>query len=360
MHRHTCEVITHDGRFHTDEVSATALISAVHKDHVMAVKRTRNIDALAAATAAAKAKIEGSKVTTYVVDVGFKYEPDNGLFDHHQESFTDTFSSKYDIPMSSFGLVYKQFGPQWVTDTFDDYIVSANADVASSDITFDTMPKTRLVKTIYHQFYRQFVLPIDANDNGVKLTKSIDGMHDLTMIDVIAGMNSNDHQNNTRQHHQFKKAVGYARFTMQIVLTNIIRSVIQDTINRETFKIALELNPQEFEDHCIFYMHKPGFVSKYIAEIDQEQNKYFLVITNASKTDEPLFKIGTIRKNGCGFRTIVPLICESTAKSVCGDDVIFIHKKLFCGSFKTLTAAVTVAKLSLAKTSDDVFASAMD
>merc|ERR1719188_1124841 len=45
------------------------------------------------------------------VDVGGSYEPSKHRYDHHQRSFTDTYSKDYpEIKLSSAGLVFKHFG----------------------------------------------------------------------------------------------------------------------------------------------------------------------------------------------------------------------------------------------------------
>jgi uncharacterized UPF0160 family protein len=49
---------------------------------------------------------------TVVVDVGGEYVPESLRFDHHQRSFTDTFSPNHLTRLSSAGLVYKHFGKE--------------------------------------------------------------------------------------------------------------------------------------------------------------------------------------------------------------------------------------------------------
>jgi len=53
-----------------------------------------------------------------VVDVGGIYDPATNRFDHHQRTFTDTFSEDYDVRLSSAGLVYKHYGRELITELY--------------------------------------------------------------------------------------------------------------------------------------------------------------------------------------------------------------------------------------------------
>ncbi len=63
---------THDGTFHADEVFAIAALGMLGEP--LEVVRTRKPDELSAADLR--------------VDVGFKYDPAAGNFDHHQREFS--------------------------------------------------------------------------------------------------------------------------------------------------------------------------------------------------------------------------------------------------------------------------------
>jgi uncharacterized UPF0160 family protein len=66
-------IVTHDGRFHADEVMAVAILHEYLGD--MPVKRTRNV---------ASADLEDPAV--WVVDVGMVHDPSKRCFDHHQDA----------------------------------------------------------------------------------------------------------------------------------------------------------------------------------------------------------------------------------------------------------------------------------
>lgn len=86
-------IVTHNGNFHTDEVFACAALSIFHDGEVEII-RSRNPEVWATGD--------------YVVDVGGVYDAGMGRFDHHQEGGAG--KRENDIPYSSLGLVWKEFG----------------------------------------------------------------------------------------------------------------------------------------------------------------------------------------------------------------------------------------------------------
>jgi uncharacterized UPF0160 family protein len=77
---------THDGRFHADEIFALAVLNLFYPDLEIIRSRDENI----------------YKNTDIIVDVGYVYDPDNLIFDHHQRSFS--LKRESGIPYASFGL----------------------------------------------------------------------------------------------------------------------------------------------------------------------------------------------------------------------------------------------------------------
>lgn len=93
MSEKNLKIITHSGNFHTDEVFACAILSILNDGNVE-ILRSRDPEVWATGD--------------YVVDVGGEYDPTRGLFDHHQEGGAGVRPNE--IPYSSFGLVWKEFG----------------------------------------------------------------------------------------------------------------------------------------------------------------------------------------------------------------------------------------------------------
>jgi len=124
-------IATHHGQFHCDEVVAIAMLKTLPEYEKLPVVRTRDQKIIDRATV--------------VVDVGSVYEPKNFRFDHHQNTFQDTYPER-EIRLSSAGLVYKHFGKQ---------VIEA---ISGEQVTDAVVTKV----------YDNFIMEVDAIDNGVE------------------------------------------------------------------------------------------------------------------------------------------------------------------------------------------------
>ena len=106
---------THDGSFHSDEVTACAILLLVGLIDRGKILRTREPKALEACE--------------YVCDVGGIYDPKIKRFDHHQ--------ADYQGEMSSAGMIWLYLKDQKIID-----------------------------EPTYHFFNRSLILGVDAHDNG--------------------------------------------------------------------------------------------------------------------------------------------------------------------------------------------------
>ncbi|CAK9061096.1 MYG1 protein [Durusdinium trenchii] len=130
-------ICTHHGTFHADEVMACAMLKCLENFQGLPILRTRD-----------PAEIDQA---TIVVDVGGTYEPEKQRFDHHQKTFTETYSEAYSgIKLSSAGLVFKHFGAQVVQALCGPLEEKSQAAI--------------LAKT-----YDSLIRELDALDNGVQV-----------------------------------------------------------------------------------------------------------------------------------------------------------------------------------------------
>lgn len=91
------KIVTHDGKFHLDDVLACWVVSKIHAN--TKIERSRDADKISRAC--------------FAIDVGRKYDPKRNLFDHHFEEkfyFSDLVKEKYNVHMSSIGMVFKEYG----------------------------------------------------------------------------------------------------------------------------------------------------------------------------------------------------------------------------------------------------------
>lgn len=93
-------IITHSGSFHADEVLACGLMKTLFPNS--SITRTRD----------AKLIENGAD---FVIDVGGVYDRGRGLFDHHQENPPVRNDG---TPYSSFGLVWNEYGLEYIKALF--------------------------------------------------------------------------------------------------------------------------------------------------------------------------------------------------------------------------------------------------
>ncbi len=124
------KVITHSGRYHSDDIFAVATLSILFKQQNKSFEiiRTREPEII--------------KTGDFVVDVGGVYDSEHNAFDHHQPGGAGMRENK--IPYAAFGLVWKKYGE----------LVAGSPSRAA-------------------KIEKDLVMPIDANDNGVAISESL-------------------------------------------------------------------------------------------------------------------------------------------------------------------------------------------
>ncbi len=137
------KLVTHNNRFHADDVFATATLLIMLGKEIKDVEIIRTRD---------KKIIDSAD---YVYDTGLIYDPEKNRFDHHQEEG----GGKRDngVPYSSFGLVWKKFG-------------------------FEICGSEKVAQKID----KKLAQPIDAMDNGVEIYQTIyPDLHPYMLMDII-------------------------------------------------------------------------------------------------------------------------------------------------------------------------------
>ncbi|KAI9827024.1 MAG: hypothetical protein M1826_006503 [Phylliscum demangeonii] len=129
---------THNGHFHADEALAVSLLRRHPAYQPSTLVRTRDPARLATCHT--------------VVDVGGEYDPARHRYDHHQRSFSTTFSAQRATKLSSAGLVWLHFGRA---------LVAAEAEGGAEDDAD--------VELLWRKLYDEFIEAIDATDNGISL-----------------------------------------------------------------------------------------------------------------------------------------------------------------------------------------------
>lgn len=164
-------IVTHNGKFHTDDVFAVAALKLVFGKNNCKVVRTRDEE-----------KIKNADI---VVDVGGEYNKDKERYDHHQKGGAGVRDNG--IPYASFGLVWKKYGEKVCGGS----------------------------KRIAEILDKELVQPIDAGDNGVDLFSLNDhGVRPILISDVVDSYRLTWQEGQDGWGEQFMKCVDWAMFML--------------------------------------------------------------------------------------------------------------------------------------------------
>jgi uncharacterized UPF0160 family protein len=89
-------IITHNGKFHVDDLLAVACLQILHGPEHTEVVRSRDPEVW--------------KTGDYVLDVGNVYDHEQKYYDHHQHGGAGT--RENGVPYSSLGLIWKHYGKE--------------------------------------------------------------------------------------------------------------------------------------------------------------------------------------------------------------------------------------------------------
>ncbi len=158
--------ITHSGTFHADDVFSTAFLDLYLGD--IRVYRTVNIDT--------------SKVTNQLI-----YDIGRGKFDHHQ---TDALKRDNNIPYCSLGLLWKEYGKDFLTKR-----------------------GIQLVDRVWELIDKDLIEGIDADDNGI--FPKIEANFKVKMVPGIIKSFNPSYQMSQDESTQFEKACILAKSILE-------------------------------------------------------------------------------------------------------------------------------------------------
>ncbi|OIQ31338.1 MAG: metal-dependent hydrolase [Alphaproteobacteria bacterium MedPE-SWcel] len=143
-------LVTHSGGFHADELLSSVVLTRLYPE--ARIMRSRDDRWITPAP------------DRVIYDVGRAYDPEAGVFDHHQK---DAPLREDGQPYSSFGLIWKHFGREYLQA-----LAVPDADI----------------EDIYASFDSTFVLPVDLMDNGA-LDPSVAGpLVELTLPALLESL----------------------------------------------------------------------------------------------------------------------------------------------------------------------------
>lgn len=315
-------LVTHDGKFHTDELMAIAIIElwSQHRNNAVQIVRTRNKEAIAAAD--------------IVVDVGGLYNEITMRFDHHQHNDGSLDRPDTAIPYSSAGLVWKAFGKELIEKS------SFTKNMPDVDIG--------IIERFHKEVDKRLILPIDANDNGVDLISF--PRNYLSLTSLVSRMN--------RPFFIDNEFLDSAYFD---VAKGVCSGALLATLNEVRSEIMAEAI---IENAVIHPMWSPDSACCYKEILELETGcPWKNVVSNEEKYKDVVFvvapgknrwDVNAVPSSSSGFesRALLPKalrgLNDKELQGISGvDDAIFCHKGGFIAAAASKEGAIRLATLAI-------------
>lgn len=288
------KIVTHSGNFHTDEVFACAVLSILHDGNVEIV-RSREPEVWATGD--------------YVVDVGGIYDASAGRFDHHQEGGAG--KRENDIPYSSLGLVWKEFG-QGLTGS-----VYATREIDE-----------RLVQ------------PVDAGDNGIETFSIQSNVAPYILHDAVAAFRPAWNEERTLDEGFFE--------ALEMAKKILTREIVRTRSEEEGRHRAQEAYERAENKHIIIL---GGHYPWYEALGSHPEPLY---VVKPDRGNEGKWKVEAVRSDVYAFKNRKNLPEAWAGKrdqkfaEISGvSDAIFCHNKLFIAVAGSKEGALKLAEIAV-------------
>ena len=278
-------IATHDGVFHADDVMAVAIIQMAMNQPIQLI-RTRQPELLTQAT--------------FAVDVGGTYDPESGRFDHHQVR-GGVKSERFGFEgCAAAGLVWDWFGPRVVANHFSEvHSLAEGVDMGE------------IVKEVYASLIRD----IDAIDCGNR--RPAEGEYSFSH--AISA------QNPTWE-------LGHDTAFLSTVewVQRVIGAEINKAVARLKDKIDAEKVFADSERVAVFPRYLEGWQDIVPERI---QRVVFPRLGGGWSVQRPEGR--------------VDLPTQDEARTLLGEDLVFVHANRFIGAAKTQSGAITLAHYGL-------------
>lgn len=305
-------VVTHSDAFHLDEVMATAMIRKV--EGPVEIIRTRDLDLIDNLHNKTNSKV-------YVVDVGLVDDSERLRFDHHQPEFERSYPGCSTSKLSSCGLVYLHLGER----------------------LWESLHPNLNTKAVRDSFYYNFILAIDAGDNGVdalkdefkdkKVYRYYNNLHLNQLISKMNEINTKDH---TQQLINFHRAVDIASTFLDVHMSAVQKKLENEELNRLEFQEAY-YNREQKE---ILILESKFPVRWFLKTYDRKQEiKFYL------RYSEDVWQVNTVSKPNNNFEPLIPLLAHDKCLELVGSDLIIA--KSFIAKCHTKAAVLQIVQASL-------------
>jgi uncharacterized UPF0160 family protein len=282
-----------------------------------------------------------------VVDVGSVFDQSKNRFDHHQNTFKETFSSlrpdlktEWNIRLSSAGLVYVFFGEEVIKSVLKKY---KQIELPQSEI-----------QTIYKKVYDSLISEIDAIDNGVKMFEGVEPLYHISthLSSRVGNFNSNwNSEEKEDENANFEKAKEYVgkEFLDKIFYYASVwwpaRSIVRDAVNNR-LKVHKSGEILELERICPWKQHFFDLEK----EMDLGENIKYAIWFNKEND----WRVAGVPVNSSSFECRKFLhpkwrgVRDEELADISGiKDAGFVHNTGFIGGAKTREAVLEMAAKSI-------------
>ncbi|XP_017058580.1 MYG1 protein C694.04c isoform X1 [Drosophila ficusphila] len=321
---------THNGTFHCDEVVACFMLKQLEEFQNAEIYRSRDDKAL-------------REKCDIIVDVGGVYDPAKKWFDHHQQTFKETFKSVRPevsddfnvIRLSSAGLVYSHYGERVIQN------------ILKREKGIQLSPEN--LQRAFVQIYRNFISELDAIDNGVPMFEGGEPVYKISthLSARIGKLNPSWQETGVDIEERFRQAMESAgrEFVDNVVEVACSWITARDHV-REALLQAKSIYPSGeillLKTFCPWKAHLADLEKEYDVEGVPK-----LVIFN----DGNSWRVAGVPVTPSSFlgRKFLPtpwrgLRDEELSQKAGINDLIFVHHNGFIGGAKTEEAAMLLAK----------------
>lgn len=292
------KILTHNGKFHADDVFACAVIWLLTGDKPEVI-RSRDMNQM-------------DKVD-FVLDVGLELDPNKKHFDHHQIGFNE--KREVGLPYATFGLVWREYGEK-ICDN----------------------------KKIADRIDEKLVKYVDATDNGVCVYEKITESDVHCIYDVINCFNPTWQE---KKNNDLNFADGMFVRAMELAREILTREITQerDVILAES-KVLSAYNESKDKKLVVLDDHYPW------AEILEKYPEPLFVVSPNQEGDA--WVLLTVKKKPDSFENKKDLPKEWTGKNaselselVGVSDAIFCHNARFIATAKSKESILKMAEIAL-------------
>lgn len=303
------EIVTHNGKFHCDEIVSVAMLKIIFPE--ASVIRSREED---------KISVKEGRI---LVDVGKKYDPEKMAFDHHQMTLRRAIpGSTIEVRYSSLGLIWEHFGYQ---------IISAIAQDRNIRIKDETT-----MLSVYNQVLKSIVVPIDISDTIGNYNTG--KRNQITLQSIV-----NDFNGSTNNDRKVEVLCNFIKEWVILYIDSNLRNRYLENFFQLDFDRAIENKlPYVILDRCgswIRFITAPGNREKY--------DSIKFVIFQDPNTEG--WKIQGVPISNLSREVKVKIPVESINNA----GISFIHPNQFIAEADSMDAAINLVTSIMAKKAEE-------